>query len=112
MPKVILLNDLFGEEFKQTLVKKVEADAALSKAVNIVTKTSSNSNQVYQKQANNNRFSGSRTSRYGAASGKVYQLYRYQRKGKQTPGKPYFRKGRVFDRLGANQAERGQPQGN
>ena len=32
--------NLFGEEFKDTLVKKVEADSALSKAVSIVSKSS------------------------------------------------------------------------
>ena len=31
---------LFGETFPETLIKKVEADSVLSKAVNIVTRTS------------------------------------------------------------------------
>lgn len=98
--------DLFGEEFKDTLVKKVEADSALSKAVSIVSKTSGSTSKVYQKPSGN-RFFGSRTSRYGAASGRVYQPYnRFQGKGKQTPNKPYFKKGSVFDRLGANQSDR------
>ena len=98
--------DLFGEEFKDTLVKKVEADSALSKAVSIVSKTSGSTSKIYQKPSGN-RFFGSRTSRYGAASGRVYQPYnRFQGKGKQTPNKPYVRKGSVFDRLGANQSDR------
>lgn len=100
--------DLFGQEFKDTLVKKVEADSALSKAVSIVSKSSGSTSKMYQKPTGN-RFFGSRTSRYGAASGKVYQPYhRFQGKGKQTPNKPYFRKGSVFDRLGANQSDRNQ----
>ena len=41
--------DLFGEKFKDTLVKKVEADSALSKAVSIVSKTSSSTSKIYQK---------------------------------------------------------------
>ena len=95
--------DLFGEEFKDTLVKKVEADSALSKAVNIVSKTA---NKVYQRPSGKHFF-GSRTSRYGAMSGKVYQPYnRYQGKGKQTPNKPYYKKGSVFDRLGSSQSDR------
>ena len=98
--------DLFGEEFKDTLVKKVEADSALSKAVSIVSKSSGSTSKVYQKPAGN-RFFGSRTSRYGAASGRVYQPYnRYQGKGKHTPNKPYYKKGSVFDRLGSNQSDR------
>jgi hypothetical protein len=100
--------DLFGQEFKDTLVKKVEADSALSKAVSIVSKSSGSTSKMYQKPTGN-RFFGSRTSRYGAASGKVYQPYhRFQGKGKQTPNKPYFKKGSVFDRLGANQSDRNQ----
>lgn len=98
--------DLFGQEFKDTLVKKVEADSALSKAVNIVSKSSGPAHRVYQRPSGN-RFFGSRTSRYGAASGKVYQPYnRYQGKGKQTPNKLYYKKGSVFDRLGSHQADR------
>ena len=98
--------DLFGEEFKDTLVKKVEADSALSKAVSIVSKTSGSASKIYQKPSGN-RFFGSRTSRYGAASGRVYQPYnRFQGKGKQIPNKPYFKKGSVFDRLGASQSDR------
>ena len=54
-----------GEEFKDTLVKKVEADSALLKAVNIVSKTA---NKVYQRPSSKHIFS-SRTSQYGAASG-------------------------------------------
>ena len=102
--------DLFSEEFKDTLVKKVEADSALSKVVNIVTKLSNTSSQVYQKQTTGNRFFGGWTSRYGAASGRVYQPYKNQSKGKHTPGKPYFRKGSVLDRLGSTQSERGHHQ--
>ena len=97
--------DLFGQEFKDNLVKKVEADSAISKAVNIVSRSSSNPNssgRVYRKQASDNRFFGGRTSRYGAVSGKIYQPYKYQGKGKHTPGKPFHRKGSVFDRLGTS----------
>lgn len=98
--------DLFGQDFKETLVKKVEADSALSKAVNIVSKSAGSTSKVYQKPSGS-RFFGSRTSRYGAVSGKVYQPYnRYQGKGKHTPNKPFFRKGSVFDRLGSNQSDR------
>ena len=83
--------DLFGQEFKDNLVKKVEADSAISKAVNIVSRSASNPNssgRVYRKQASDNRFLGGRTSRYGAVSGTVYQPYKYQGKGKHTPGSP------------------------
>ena len=98
--------DLFGQDFKETLVKKVEADSALSKAVNIVSKSAGSTSKVYQKPSGS-RFFGSWTSRYGAVSGKVYQPYnRYQGKGKHTPNKPFYRKGSVFDRLGSNQSDR------
>ena len=48
--------DLFGEEFKDTLVKKVEADSALSKAVSIVSKTSGSTSKIYQKPSGNRFF--------------------------------------------------------
>ena len=95
--------DLFGQEFKDSLVKKVEADSAIFKAVNIVSRSSNNpanAGRVYHKQTSGSRFFGGRTSRYGAVSGKVYQPYKYQGKGKFTPGKPYPKKGSVFNRLG------------
>ena len=38
----IFLKGLFGHEFKDSLVKKVEADSAIFKAVNIVNKSSNN----------------------------------------------------------------------
>ena len=52
-------SDLFGEKFKDELVKKVEADSALSKAVRIVSRSS----KVYQgppdsKQGKGPSFSG------------------------------------------------------
>ena len=42
--------DLFGHEFKDGLVKKVEADAGLSKAVNIDARSESTTGKIYQKQ--------------------------------------------------------------
>ena len=39
---------LFGETFKETLVKKVEADSVLSKAVNIATRSSRGREGHYQ----------------------------------------------------------------
>lgn len=71
-------------EFKDSHVK-VEADSALSKAVNIVTRNASHSGKVYQKQPSGNRFFGRQTS---VVSGKVYQLYKYQGKGKHPPATP------------------------
>lgn len=72
--------DLFRDEFKDTLMKKVEADSALSKAVNIVSKSSVSANKMYQR-VSGSLFVGSRNSWYGAASGNVYQPYnRYQGK--------------------------------
>ena len=98
--------DLFGQEFKDGLVKKVEADAALSKAVSIVARSVGTTGKIYQKQPSGQRFfQGSRTSRYGAVSGRVYNPYNYQGKGKYPPGKPHYRKGNVFNRLGPRQAD-------
>ena len=45
--------DLFGEEFKDMLVEKVEADSALSKAVSIVSKSSGSASKVYQRPSGN-----------------------------------------------------------
>ena len=42
--------DLFGQGFKDGLVKKVEADAALSKAVSIVARSVGTTGKIYQKQ--------------------------------------------------------------
>ena len=58
-------SDLFGEKFKDELVKKVEADSALSKAVWIVSRTSN----VYQSsqsqtRGRNSLFQDSQTSGY------------------------------------------------
>ena len=104
--------DLFGQEFKDGLVKKVEADAALFKAVSIVARSVGTTGKIYQKQPSGQHFSqGSRTSRYGAVSGRVYNPYNYQGKGKYLPGKPHYRKGNVFNRLGPRQADR-TPQNN
>lgn len=94
--------DLFGEKFKEELVKKVEADTALSKAVRIVSRSS----KIYQnpQKGKSSLFHDSRTSGYGAVFGKRYNPYpahnNYQGKGKFTHGKNHFRKGSVFDRLG------------
>ena len=46
---LISRGDLFGQEFKNGLVKKVEADAALSKAVNIVARSVGTASKRYQK---------------------------------------------------------------
>ena len=99
--------NLFGEAFKETLVKKIEADSVLAKAVNIVTRSSKGRDNHYQRSQSRygkkDRFFGSRTSGYGVVSDKMYNPYisrNYQGKGKQTPGKPYVRKGGVFTRLG------------
>ena len=59
-------SDLFGENFKHELVKKVEADSALSKAVRIVSRSS----KVYQSLQTQSKgraplFQDSQTSRYG-----------------------------------------------
>ena len=98
---------LFGEEFKDNLVKKVEADSAISKAVNIVNRCTSSSAKLYQRPPRNDHsFHGSRASQYGAASGRRRSPYGYQGKGKYTPGKSYIRKGNIFDRLGSNQTEK------
>ena len=102
--------DLFGQEFKDGLVKKVEADAALSKAVSIVTRSVGTTSRMYQKQPSGQRFfQGSRTSRYGAVSGRVYNPYSYQGKGKYPPGKPQYKKGNVFNCLGPRQTDRTPP---
>ena len=103
-------NDLFGEKFKEELVQKVEADGALSKAVRIVSR----STKVYQNPHTQGKGKSplfqSRTSGYGAAFGRRYNPYQthynynnYQGKGKRPAGKPYPRKGSVFDRLGQHQ---------
>ena len=101
-------SDLFGEKFKEELVKKVEADGALSKVVGIVSRSS----KIYQTPQNQNKgksplFHNSRASGYGAAFGRRQSPYTGHSgyygshfKGKFTPGKPYFKKGNVFDRLG------------
>ena len=98
---------LFGEEFKDGLVKKVEADSAISKAVNIVNRSTNNAVKMYQRPAKSDHsFHSSRTSQYGAVSGRRPSPYRYSGKGKFTPGKTYFRKGNIFERLGPNQADK------
>ena len=100
-------SDLFGENFKDELVKKVEADSALSKAVRIVSRSS----KVYQSPQGQTKgraplFQDSRTSGYGAAFGRRQHpysgrnIYNSQYRGKLTPGKPYLKKNSVFDRLG------------
>ena len=103
--------DLFGEAFKDQLVKKVEVDSALSKAVRIVSKSSDNpATRQYQKpyersrQGGNQFFRGGRASQYGAASGRYQNPYTRQGegRGKYPPGKTYPRKGNVFSRLGPN----------
>ena len=98
-------SDLFGEKFKDELVKKVEADSALSKAVRIVSHTS----KVYQSLQSQTRgknplFQDSRTSGYGAAFGRRQNpytsqgsIYNGQSRGKFTPGKLYLKKSSVFD---------------
>lgn len=106
---------LFGETFKETLVKKVEADSVLSKAVNIVTRSSKGRDVHYQKTTSRygrrGRFFGNRASGYGAAPGRAYNPYNahssqlYSGKGKQTTGRPYFKKG-VFNRLGPQNPSR------
>ena len=97
-------NDLFGQDFKDGLVKKVEADSALAKAVNIVTRSTNLPTRGSQKQSRGvNFFHGSRTSRYGAVSGRIYKPYNHQGKGKYAPGKPQYRKGSIFSRLGPHQ---------
>ena len=100
-------DNLFGEAFKETLVKKVEADSVLAKAVNIVNRSSKGRDGHFHKSqtrfTKKNRFFGSRTSGYGAASGRTYNPYSsrgYQGRGKQTPGRPFVRKSGVFSRLG------------
>ena len=98
--------DLFGQEFKDGLVKKMEADEALSKAVNIVARSVGATSGMFQKQPSGQRFfQGSRTSRYGAVSGRVYNPYNYQGKGKYLPGKPQYKKGNVFNCLGPSQTD-------
>lgn len=100
-------SDLFGDQFKDELVKKVEADSALSKAVRIVSRSS----KVYQSPHSQNKgknplFQDSRTSGYGAAFGRRqhpytgHNIYNSQSRGKFTPGKPYLKKSSVFERLG------------
>ena len=98
-------SDLFGEKFKDELVKKVEADSALSKAVRIVSRSS----KVFQSPQSQHRnkspfFQGSRTSGYGAVFGRRPNPYTahnsYQSRGKLTPGKQYIKRSSVFDRLG------------
>ena len=65
-------SDFFGQDFKDGLVN------------------SRSSNRALQKQPSGNRFFGSRTSRYGAVSGRLYQPYRsFQGKGKHATNRPY-----------------------
>jgi hypothetical protein len=100
-------NDLFGKKFKEELVQKVEADGALSKAVRIVSR----STKLYQNPQTQHKGKSplfqSQTSGYGAVFGRRYNPYQthysfnsYQGKGKRPAGKPYPRKGNVFERLG------------
>ena len=89
-------------------MKKIEADSALSKAVSIVSKSSGSNSKVYQKQSGS-RFFGSRTSRYGAASGKMYQPYnRYQGKGKQNPQQALLQERKCFQQT-RNESIREEP---
>lgn len=100
-------SDLFGGKFKEELVQKVEADGALSKAVRIVSRgTKVYQNPQAQHRGKNPLFQ-SRTSGYGAVFGRKYSPYQAhssysssQGKGRHTTGKPYHKKGSVFERLG------------
>ena len=78
----IRTHNIYGETFKETLVKKVEADSVLSKAVNIVTRSSKGREGHYQRTSRRYGrrgrfffFFGSWTSGYGAASGRPYNPY-------------------------------------
>ena len=109
-------SDLFGDKFKEELVQKVEADGALSKAVRIVSRGT----KVYQSPQSQNKSRNtlfhSRTSGYGAAFGTRYNPYQTnsyrgnQGRGKYVPGRPYHKKGSVFERLGqqADKSSTGQ----
>ena len=100
-------SDLFGGKFKEELVQKVEAGGALSKAVRIVSRgTKVYQNPQAQHRGKNPLFQ-SRTSGYGAVFGRKYSPYQAhssysssQGKGRHTTGKPYHKKGSVFERLG------------
>ena len=100
-------SDLFGEKFKEELVKKVEADTVLSKAVGIVSRSS----KVYRSPSTGTKAKSplfqNRTSGYGAAFGKRYNpyqtqssSYRGQGRGRSIRSRPYHKRGSVFDRLG------------
>ena len=98
---------LFGEAFKETLIKKVEADSVLTKAVNIVSRNTKGRDNQYQrpqsKYGRKDRFFGSRASGYGAVPGRTYHPYSrgsFQGRGRHTPGRPFTRRGGVFNRLG------------
>ena len=102
--------DLFGGRFKEELVQKVEADGALSKAVRIVSRGTKVYQSPHTHHKGKNPLFQSRTSGYGTAFGKRFNPYQarnsynsYQGRGRHTPGRPYPKKGSVFERLGQQQ---------
>ena len=94
---------LFGDVFKDELVKKVEADSALSKAVNIVSKNSFKEDQDHSRPSQG--FQG-RTSQYGAVSGRYYHPYKSQGQGRFNPDRPFNQKSTIFGCLGPGQSDR------
>lgn len=99
--------DLFGDSFKEVLVKKVEADSALSKAVHIVTRSASV--KTYQNpkgrwRGNSQFIPRGRTVQYGDGSGRSHHPYQqpsysYRGKGKYPLRRQYTKRGSVFNRL-------------
>ena len=85
---------MFDETFKETLVKKVEADSVSSKTVNIVTRSSKGRNGHYQKTTSRygrrGRFFGSWASGYGAAT--LTTISHTQREGDRPQVTPTSRR--------------------
>ena len=98
--------NLFGEEFKETLVKKVEADSVLAKAVNIVTRSSkahdNHCQRSQSKYGRKDRFLGAGAVGTGLCPARhtTRMLTETIKERKQTPCKSSLRKGGVFTRLG------------
>ena len=98
--------DLFGEKFKEDLVGKVEADGTMSKVVSIVSRATKSFPSYQPNTRGKSPLFRSRTSRYGAVFGRVYNPYKVgsydntHSKGKQVPGRTYQKKASVFQQLG------------
>ena len=92
-------------------MRKVEAGAALPKAVNIVAKSVGTTSKMFRSNHQGSAFfkeAGPVGTVLCPAETTICTAI-YQGKGKYPPGKPQYKKGNVFNHLGLHQTGRFQP---